>query len=399
MAKEIEKIQRTFLWGDGTAKRKLHWVRWEGGWVEDKSLWKRLISAKYGVMYSLSWNWKEAPNLSAFVKAVRSLFKEGSDTYGILNEGLKIVIGNGERASFWIDLWKDVQDSMAWIHSPDGQLSVGSLRRCLEGDRGNFLDDSRVLWAGICPPKIEVFAWQVLKGKIMVYEVLNRYGFNSAQSMDCSLCHSEVESINHLFLHCHWTWGIWQKCMKMWEVSYYPNASVVDWFISWSTLCPISKHGKVWNSIFFAVIWTVWESRNWVIFKDKIIDMDQAFDMIKFRMVWWFQYLGRGSRESVTLLLQDIKERCVETHGTKKAAHEVWTTPLLGSLKFNVDGSVRGYPSMAGICGVLRNNNGKVLCIFSKWIGIQDSNTAEILAIRKDVACVFPTLIIRTRRL
>ncbi|KAK3223169.1 hypothetical protein Dsin_010194 [Dipteronia sinensis] len=136
VAQEIEKIQRIFLWGDGTAKRKLHGVRWEevckckrngrlgirrildknkgliAKWiwrygVEDKSLWKRLISGKYGVMYSLDWKWKEASNSSAFVKAVGSLFKEGSVTCGILNEDLKIVIGDGERASFWTDLCWD----------------------------------------------------------------------------------------------------------------------------------------------------------------------------------------------------------------------------------------------------------------------------------------------------
>ncbi|KAK3223168.1 hypothetical protein Dsin_010193 [Dipteronia sinensis] len=76
-------------------------------------------------------------------------------------------------------------------------------------------------------------------------------------------------------------------------------------------------------------------------------------------------------------------ERCVESHGAKKAAHVVWITPALGSLKFNVDGSARGSLGITGIGGVLRNSNGKVLCIFSEWIGIQDSNTAEILAIHK----------------
>ncbi|KAK2651641.1 hypothetical protein Ddye_011497 [Dipteronia dyeriana] len=52
-------------------------------------------------------------------------------------------------------------------------------------------------------------------------------------------------------------------------------------------------------------------------------------------------------------------------------------------LKFNVDGSPRGRPGLAGIGGVFRDSEGKVVCLFSLSVGIQDSNTAEILAFRK----------------
>ncbi|KAK1582938.1 hypothetical protein Q3G72_019669 [Acer saccharum] len=38
---------------------------------------------------------------------------------------------------------------------------------------------------------------------------------------------------------------------------------------------------------------------------------------------------------------------------------------------------------MVGIGGVLRDRNGKVVCLFSVSIGLHDSNTAELLAIHK----------------
>ncbi|KAK2656843.1 hypothetical protein Ddye_009895 [Dipteronia dyeriana] len=75
----------------------------------------------------------------------------------------------------------------------------------------------------------------------------------------------------------------------------------------------------------------------------------------------------------------EFQERCVDLLGVKKAAHEVWTPPSIGSLKFNIDGSARGSPGMASIGGVLRNCNGMVLFIFLKWIGVQDSNTDNAL--------------------
>ncbi|KAK3206452.1 hypothetical protein Dsin_020498 [Dipteronia sinensis] len=54
-------------------------------------------------------------------------------------------------------------------------------------------------------------------------------------------------------------------------------------------------------------------------------------------------------------------------------------------IKFNVDGSVRGKPGPAGIERVLRDSNGKVICLFSKFVSVTDSNTVELWAIRKAV--------------
>ena len=57
--------------------------------------------------------------------------------------------------------------------------------------------------------------------------------------------------------------------------------------------------------------------------------------------------------------------------------------PPIGSLKFNVDGFSKGNPRAAGIGGVLRDSEGRVLGSFSLSIGFKDSITAKVLAIHK----------------
>ncbi|KAK2653294.1 hypothetical protein Ddye_013150 [Dipteronia dyeriana] len=52
----------------------------------------------------------------------------------------------------------------------------------------------------------------------------------------------------------------------------------------------------------------------------------------------------------------------------------------------------RGMPGPAGIGGILRNSPGKFLCLFSFFVGMQDSNTAELLAIQKPGIFVPPVL-------
>ncbi|KAK3219242.1 hypothetical protein Dsin_013212 [Dipteronia sinensis] len=131
VANEIEKMQRSFFWGDGAVKRKLHAVDWNslcknknnGGlgigkilvknksllakWVwrfgtEDKALWRRLICARYRILDTkLLWDWNCNNSASTFVKAVAGLFGEGTTSNRVLKEGLKIVIGDGSKANFW----------------------------------------------------------------------------------------------------------------------------------------------------------------------------------------------------------------------------------------------------------------------------------------------------------
>ena len=55
--------------------------------------------------------------------------------------------------------------------------------------------------------------------------------------------------------------------------------------------------------------------------------------------------------------------------------------PSYGVLKFNVDGASRDKPGPAGIGGVLCNSKGDVVLMFSKHIGVCDSNEAVVLAI------------------
>ncbi|KAK3199424.1 hypothetical protein Dsin_022839 [Dipteronia sinensis] len=106
----------------------------------------------------------------------------------------------------------------------------------------------------------------------------------------------------------------------------------------------------------FAIVWSIWEARNVVVFKGIPADVNYFTDLIKFRIAWWFKHYGKG-----------------------------WSPPAFDVLKFNVDGSVRSDPGRAGIGGVLRDSSGKVLCQFSIFLGYLDVEAAEIVAIQKAV--------------
>lgn len=54
--------------------------------------------------------------------------------------------------------------------------------------------------------------------------------------------------------------------------------------------------------------------------------------------------------------------------------------PLMGVMKFNVDGALRDKPGPKGNKGVL-HSRGEVLLMFSQHIGVRDSNEAKVLVI------------------
>ncbi|KAK3206173.1 hypothetical protein Dsin_020219 [Dipteronia sinensis] len=62
---------------------------------------------------------------------------------------------------------------------------------------------------------------------------------------------------------------------------------------------------------------------------------------------------------------------------------EVWCASSCGTFKSNVNGLARGFPGLAGMGGVLRDSVGKVLCLFSIFLGSQDTNAAKIMSIGK----------------
>ncbi|KAK9006331.1 hypothetical protein V6N11_035372 [Hibiscus sabdariffa] len=61
----------------------------------------------------------------------------------------------------------------------------------------------------------------------------------------------------------------------------------------------------------------------------------------------------------------------------------LWCPPEVEALKFNIDDAVSGSFGPACIRGVLRNHKGKMLCYFSKNVGVVDAPTEELLVIKE----------------
>ncbi|KAK2653362.1 hypothetical protein Ddye_013218 [Dipteronia dyeriana] len=226
------------------------WV-WRFG-REDSSLWRKVLCAKCGLCSkALHLDGSKIKSGSHFVRSISKLLCGNHRAHDILHNGFTVVIGNGDKIQFWqkvdmrwvwdiqlrrplfnweLDQWNylkmclesiklriGIPDALAWSHCPNGLFSVKSFRKCLED---SIVRNTDMLcefpWQGICPLKIEIFAWQLLKGRILVKEVLFSFGLQQVVCTDCPLCGGGGESIDHLILHCVRVNEIWRIFMGWW---------------------------------------------------------------------------------------------------------------------------------------------------------------------------------------
>ncbi|KAK2640528.1 hypothetical protein Ddye_028323 [Dipteronia dyeriana] len=201
--------------------------------------------------------------------------------------------GNHTREILWHPIIAKVENRLA--HWKRGFLSKGSrlvlikailsslstyFMRCLEESSAHESSVALFLWKGLCPPKVDIFLWQLLRGRTLVKEVIHRLGGGQLVDLICPLCGEGDESVDHLFL---------------------------------LYVC------------------------------DKYVDKEN------FRVV----------------------------------KHNWWTPPMGNALFFNVDGSVKGRSGEAGIGGALREVTEQMLRLFSSYLGVKDSCSAEVHAILK----------------
>ncbi|KAK3230297.1 hypothetical protein Dsin_002178 [Dipteronia sinensis] len=148
--------------------------------------------------------------------------------------------------------------------------------------------------------------------RVLVKDVHPKFGMDMSLNEKCLFCDKDKETTDHLFLYCRWSWKIWMRCMGWWEVSSCSNNKMHEWSERWLGLWPRQKNKRVWSILFLAIIWTLWESKNSLIFKGQEFQLDNTVDMIVFRTSWWFKYYGGGSSDSITALILNMKELCIE---------------------------------------------------------------------------------------
>ncbi|XP_071709257.1 uncharacterized protein [Rutidosis leptorrhynchoides] len=162
------------------------------------------------------------------------------------------------------------EDLVMWVHDSKGVYNVADGIRIILNS-GNLVipEWPKVVWNNNVPSKVALFHWLALKNSIPVRDVLSRRHILSVdQSTFCAWCLNEVETIDHLLMHCSWSSKIWTDLFRWWNFRWVLPESILLFSFDWYNGMGI-KANKFWRLIGPATMWAIWIARNDYIFNGK----------------------------------------------------------------------------------------------------------------------------------
>ncbi|KAL6342504.1 hypothetical protein AAG906_012100 [Vitis piasezkii] len=330
----LEKIQRDFLWGGGALEQRPHLVRWNLVCLERrKVVWGKKLSVDESSSLRRGWctRAERGRHGVGLWKAIR---KEWLGMYS----SLAFRVGNGRRVRFWKDKWcgdeplyesfpslfaisqaKDAwvsevwnpdgvgdgwtplfsralndweiemmeqfmlkiqafrvqrvnEDKMVWTASKSGVFSVKSLYSILEPG-GSAMFPYVGIWKASVPPKVAFFAWEASWGKILTLDQLQRRGYSLANR--CFLCLAEVETVDHLLLHCVMTRTLWNLLFSLFGVEWVLSGTVKDTLLGWHGAFVGKIRKKAWQMAPLCIFWSVWKERNLLAFGNEVLSIQR----------------------------------------------------------------------------------------------------------------------------
>ena len=91
----------------------------------------------------------------------------------------------------------------------------------------------------------------------------------------CFFCLSEVETVDHLFLHCAKTRVLWNLLFSLFGVSWILSCSVKETLLGWHGLFVDKGRKKAWQAAPLCIFWTMWKKGNLIVFDNEELSIQR----------------------------------------------------------------------------------------------------------------------------
>ncbi|RVX21214.1 hypothetical protein CK203_002273 [Vitis vinifera] len=186
-----------------------------------------------------------------------------------------------------LHLSPSVLDARFWPLSSSGPFSVKSFFLTLSQFSGSpQVFPSKFVWNSQVPFKVKSFVWLAAHKKVNTNDMLQVRRPYKALSLDiCILCMKYGESVDHLFLHCSLTIGLWHRLFQLAKLDWVPPRSIFDMMSIKFNGFGSSKRGLVlWQAASITLIRVVWWERNARILRIKQ-EIQSIFETLLFSLL------------------------------------------------------------------------------------------------------------------
>eukprot|EP00253_Pinus_taeda_P035640 PITA_35640 len=255
----------------------------------------------------------------------------------------------------------------------------------------------KAAWRTECLPKVKLFNWTLLHGKILTAENLRKKGIHGPSI--CCMCREAEESSNHLFIECPFARSCWNLITSPLITGDLPN-QITLLQKSWEKSFPQSNKSKnlakrMWNSIPSNLCWQIWIARNKCIFNNKkpsisstlaktialisetieengITQADSELTDASVK-----EWMSKFNYETRTQNNPSIGKGNLDwkLRGTKEEVNNWIQKQRRPTLHF--DGASKNNPGQAGAGGIIKDSQGKTIVTYEWGLGSMSNNKAE----------------------
>ncbi|XP_077237074.1 uncharacterized protein LOC143878709 [Tasmannia lanceolata] len=238
------------------------------------------------------------------------------------------------------------------------------------------------LWFPGHIPKFSFTTWQAIQDRFPTKDRLTFLPINADKR--CLLCNSVTESVNHLFFSCSYSAWIWRSILR--KLSFRKNqrksfGEEESWIQKKFKFK--GQSGCLARILFTASVYYIWLERNC-----------RLHDKIKTHKSIILDRICRVARSRVLFLklnedLNEVNNRIAQIwnlslfHSQSESRFCQWVLPSQTELKINTDASISS--DMVSLGGILRDNKGQIISLFSVAYDSVPIQEAELEAIIRSV--------------
>ncbi|XP_071738994.1 uncharacterized protein [Rutidosis leptorrhynchoides] len=140
-------------------------------------------------------------------------------------------------------------DKWEWKLQSNGQFSTHTLSKMIDSKQlQHFVSQHETDRLQILPQKIGILTWRVKKRRIPVRVELDNRGVD-LDSVRCPVCNNDLETVDHIFLHCNFAKDLWARVLRWWKASGPSYSNLEELFCGVHDPSQINQHSNIWKAI------------------------------------------------------------------------------------------------------------------------------------------------------